>query len=141
MVPTSIQFEGIKTAFRQSKEGYNLTLAIHPDDVPAELMKDFVGSRYMVVMVRLDEQDQPMNRDAEFPGDAAVKAAGMLCRDPEFWDWLFQKEMIFEKNEKACTEFLYGYVGIESRKELKTDTSARDLFVQLKKTFESWRKA
>jgi len=115
-------------------------LAIHPDDVPAELMKDFVGSRYMVVMVRLDEQDQPMNRDAEFPGDAAVKAAGMLCRDPEFWDWLFQKEMIFEKSEKACTEFLYGYVGIESRKELKTDASARDLFIQLKKTFDAWRK-
>ena len=141
MAIPSVQFEGVKTGFRQSKDGYVLSLAIHPDDVPAELMKDFVGSRYMVVMVRLDEQDQPMNRDAEFPGDAAVKAAGMLCRDPEFWDWLFQKEMIFEKNEKACTEFLYGYVGIESRKELKTDASARDLFVQLKKTFESWRKA
>lgn len=140
MAIPSIQFEGIKTAFRQSKEGYNLTLAIHPDDVPAELMKDFVGSRYMVVMVRLDEQDQPMNRDAEFPGDAAVKTAGIVCRDPEFWDWLFQKQMIFEKNEKACTEFLYGYLGIESRKELKTDSSARDLFVQLKRTFDSWRK-
>ena len=140
MAIPSVQFEGVKTGFRQSKDGYVLSLAIHPDDVPAELMKDFVGSRYMVVMVRLDEQDQPMNRDAEFPGDAAVKAAGMLCRDPEFWDWLFQREMIFEKSEKACAEFLYGYVGIESRKELKTDASARDLFIQLKKTFESWRK-
>lgn len=140
MAVPHVQFEGIKTGFRQSKDGYVLSLAIHPDDVPAELMKDFVGSRYMVVMVRLDEQDQPMNRDAEFPGDAAVKAAGMLCRDPEFWDWLFQKEMIFEKSEKACTEFLYSYVGIESRKELKTDASARDLFIQLKKTFDAWRK-
>lgn len=140
MAIPSVQFEGVKTGFRQSKDGYVLSLAIHPDDVPAELMKDFVGSRYMVVMVRLDEQDQPMNRDAEFPGDAAVKAAGMLCRDPEFWDWLFQKEMIFEKSEKACTEFLYSYVGIESRKELKTDASARDLFTQLKKTFDAWRK-
>jgi len=135
-----IQFEGIKTAFRQSKDGFSLSLAIHPDDVPADLMRDFVGSRYMVVMVRLNDDDQPMVREDEFPGDAAVKAAGILCRDPEFWDWLYQKEMIFEKNEAAAKEFLYGYIGIESRKELKTDASARDLFKQLRKTYEAWRK-
>lgn len=135
-----IQFEGIKTAFRQNKDGFSLSLAIHPDDVPPDLMKDFVGSRYMVVMVRLADDDMPMVRDSEFAGDAAVKGAGILCRDPEFWDWLHQKEMLFEKNEKACTEFLYSYLGIESRKELKTDPDARDLFVRLKQAFDIWRK-
>ena len=136
----TIQFEGLKTGFRQNKDGYVLNLAIHPDDVPPDLMKDFVGSRYMVVMVRLADDDQPMVRDNEFAGDAAVKAAGILCRDPEFWDWLCQKEMMFEKSEKACTEFLYGYLGIESRKELKTDADARDLFKRLKQAFEAWSK-
>ena len=135
-----IQFEGIKTAFRQSKDGYTLSLAIHPDEIPADLMLDFVGSRYMVVMVRLGDDDQPMVREDSFPGDAAVKAAGIICRDPEFWEWLFQKQMIFDKNEAAAKEFLYGYIGIETRKELKTDASARDLFNQLKKTFEAWKK-
>ena len=138
--PSPIQFEGVKTAFRQSKDGFSLSLAIHPEDVPADLMKDFVGSRYMVVMVRLGDDDQPMVREDTFPGDAAVKAAGILCRDKEFWDWLFQNERIFEKSELAAKEFLYGYIGIESRKELKTDTAARDLFNQIKKTFEAWRK-
>lgn len=136
----TIQFEGLKTGFRQNKDGYVLNLAIHPDDVPPDLMKDFVGSRYMVVMVRLADDDQPMVRDNEFAGDAAVKAAGILCRDPEFWDWLFQKEMLFDKNEKACTEFMYNYLGIESRKELKTDADARDLFQRLKQAFDAWRK-
>ena len=55
MDPKTVQFEGLKTGFRQNKDGYVLSLAIHPDDVPSELMKDFVGSRYMVVMVRLAE--------------------------------------------------------------------------------------
>lgn len=141
MDPTPIQFEGLKTGFRQNKDGYVLNLAIHPDDVPPELMKDFVGSRYMVVMVRLADDDTPMVRDESFPGDAAVKMAGILCRDPEFWDWLHQKEMLFEKNEKACAEFLYSYLGIESRKELKTDHEARDLFTRLKQAFDAWRKA
>ena len=31
-----IQFEAIKTALKQSKEGYVLTLAVHPDDIPDE---------------------------------------------------------------------------------------------------------
>jgi len=141
MDPKTVQFEGLKTGFRQNKDGYVLSLAFHPDDVPSELMKDFVGSRYMVVMVRLADDDTPMVRDEAFPGDAAVKAAGILCRNPEFWDWLVRKEMMFEKNEKACTEFLYGYLGIESRKELKTDADARDLFNRLKHAFEAWSDA
>lgn len=140
MAQPTIQFEGIKTAFRQTKDGYNLTLAVHPDEVPTDLITDFVGARYMVVMVRLGDDDQPLHREDEFPGDNAVKHAGILCRDPEFWEWLFKKQAIFEKNETACKEWLHSYLGIESRKELKTDTSARDLFNQLRRTFDAWRK-
>lgn len=141
MQSNPIQFEGIKTGLRQSKDGYLLSIAIHPDDINDALMRDFVGSRYMVVMVRLGDDDQPMVRDNSFPGDTAVKMAGLVCRDPEFWEWLFQKQMIFEKTESAAKEFLYGYIGIETRKELKTDASARDLFNQLKKTFDAWKGA
>ena len=45
-----IQFEAIKTSLKQSKDGYILTLAVHPDDLPDDLMRDFIGSRYVVVM-------------------------------------------------------------------------------------------
>jgi hypothetical protein len=85
---------------KQSKDGYVLTLAVHPDELPDAMMRDFVGSRYVVVMVRLGDDEQPMTRENEFPGDHAVKMAGILCRDPEFWDWLHAKEWLMEKNEK-----------------------------------------
>jgi hypothetical protein len=136
----TLNFEGIKLGLKQSKDGFVLTLAVHPDDIPDELMRDFVGSRYQVVMVRLGDDDQPLSREGEFPGDHAVKMAGILCRDPEFWRWLNDREMLMEKNEKACTEWLVSYLGIESRKELKTDTEARNLFNQLKRSFDAWRK-
>jgi hypothetical protein len=136
----TLNFEGIKLGLKQSKDGFVLTLAVHPDDIPDELMRDFVGSRYQVVMVRLGDDDQPLSREGEFPGDHAVKMAGILCRDPEFWRWLNDREMLMEKNEKACTEWLVSYLGIESRKELKTDTEARSLFNQLKRSFDAWRK-
>ena len=116
-----------------------LTLSVHPDDLPDELMRDFVGSRYMVVMVRIGDDEKPINRANEFPGDTAVKIAGMLCRDPEFWEWLHENEWLQEKNEGACVEWLTSFLGIESRKELKTNSEARDLFNNIKDKFESWR--
>ena len=135
-----IQFEGIKTGLKQSKDCYVLTMAVHPDDLPDDLMRDFVGSRYVVVMVRLGDDERPMNRDNEFPGDHAVKMAGMLCRDPEFWEWLHQKDLLMTKSEKECATWLSEYLGIESRKELKLNEDARDLFNRLKASFEAWRK-
>jgi len=118
-----------------------LSLAVHPDELHNDLMRDFVGSRYVVVMVRLGDDEQPMNQENEFPGDHAVKLAGILCRDPEFWDWLHQKEWLMEKNEKACASWIASYLDIESRKELKTNEEARHLFNQLRTSFEAWRKA
>ena len=137
----TLSFEAIKIGLKQSKDGFVLTLALHPSDIPHDLMTDFVGSRYQVVMVRLGDDEQPMSREGEFPGDHAVKMAGILCRDPEFWKWLNDREMLMEKNEKACAEWLTSYLGIESRKELKTDTEARSLFNQLKRSFDAWKQS
>jgi len=136
----TINFEAIKIGLKQSKDGFVLTLAVHPDEIPHDLMTDFVGSRYQVVMVRLGDDDQPLSREGEFPGDHAVKMAGMLCRSQEFWRWLHDREMLMEKNEAACTEWLISYLGVESRKELKTNTEARALFNQLKRSFDAWSK-
>ena len=43
----------------QDKNGTNIRLTIHPNDVPPQLHKDWVGSRYMVVMVKLNEDGTP----------------------------------------------------------------------------------
>lgn len=135
----NIQFEAVKTGLRQGKDGYILNLSIHPDDIQDDLMRDFVGSRYMVVMVRIGDDEQPLNREQSFPGDAAVKMAGILCRDPDFWEWLHENEWLEDKNEIACVEWLTGFLDIDSRKELKTNSDARDLFNNIKDKFESWR--
>ena len=57
------------------------------------------------------------------------------------WEWLHAKEWLMEKNERACTEWLISYLNIESRKELKTDQDARELFAKLKSSFDAWRKS
>jgi hypothetical protein len=135
----NIQFEAVKTALRQSKDGYSLTLVIHPDDIPEELVKDFVGARYVVVMVRLDENEQPMQREKETPGAHAVKMAGVLCRDLEFWSWVNNAWDLSITSEAECAKWLCEYLGLESRSELKTDEEARGLFNTLRNGFYDWR--
>ena len=61
----TLTFEAIKVALKQDKTGYVLTLCIHPDDVPLDLLRDFVGSHYQVVMVRIEKYLDPI--PSEFP--------------------------------------------------------------------------
>lgn len=135
----TIQFEGVKLGLRQSKDGYNLSLAVHPDDIPDDLVRDFVGSRYMVVMVRLGDDEQPVNRELEFAGNHAVKIAGMLCRDPDFWTFINDTQGDEVTSEFECAAWLKMFLNIESRSELKTDKNARENFAKLRKGFESWK--
>tara|TARA_R100000231_G_scaffold82483_1_gene63051 strand:+ start:2789 stop:3016 length:228 start_codon:yes stop_codon:yes gene_type:complete len=57
-----VSFEAVKTSMMQDKNGTNIKLTIHPNDVPQDLHKDWVGSRYMVVMVKLNEDGTPDDR-------------------------------------------------------------------------------
>jgi hypothetical protein len=136
----TIQFEAIKTALKQTKDGYGLSLAVHPDDLPEDLMRDFVGSRYMVVMVRIGDNEQPVNRELEFPGDHAVKMAGMMCRDSDFWKWIKLKTGADVTSEKECAQWLSEFLNIQSRKELKEDQAVREVFNKYRKEFETWKR-
>ena len=60
---SNINFEAVKTSMMQDKNGTNIRLTIHPNDVPQDLHKDWVGSRYMVVMVKLNEDGTPDERE------------------------------------------------------------------------------
>jgi hypothetical protein len=134
----TINFEAVKVALKQDKEGYVLTLRIHPDDLQDDLIRDFIGSRYQVVMVRLNQDEQPMNREAELGGSKAVRIAGMLCRDPKFWDYLHHDLQIIEASEKEATEWLRTYLNVQSRSDIKTNLAAQELLEKVHKEFKQW---
>jgi hypothetical protein len=134
----TLQFEALKVALKQDKTGYILTLCMHPDDIPLELLRDFVGARYQVVMVRVDSDDKPLDV-REFEGDKFVRLAGMMCRDKEFWKYLYDDTQIFSATETEATDWLRGYLNIKSRKELKHNSLASDLLVKLNREYETWK--
>jgi hypothetical protein len=137
----TLQFEATKVALKQDKTGYVLTLSLHPDDIPEDLLRDFVGARYQVVMVRIGSDEQPMDKADEFGGNRSIRIAGLLCRDSHFWEYLVEDNQIFEANEELATDWLRDYLSIKSRSELKTNHTARELLDKLHKDYNKWNHA
>lgn len=135
----TLQFESIKVALKQNKDGYILTLCVHPDDIPDELIRDYVGAHYQVVMVRLNQDNMPMDREKEFEADRAVKYSAILCKDESFWEFLNDSGEIFECNEKEATVWMRTYLDIKSRSELKTNVEARKKLDNLTKDYAKWK--
>ena len=73
----TIQYEAVKVALKQDRTGFMLTMSIHPDEIPEKLIRDFVGARYQVVMVRLNGDEQPMYRGEEY---GIRRFVSMLCK-------------------------------------------------------------
>jgi hypothetical protein len=133
----TLQYEAIKVAMKQDKEGFILTLRVHPDEVPEALLRDFVGARYQTVMVRIGDDERPLNRD-NF--SEVVKLAGMLPRNPDFRQWLVSIDQIFEDDEDEAVVWLKNYCGISSRRELATNPGAAAILRQINQEFQAWKK-
>ena len=137
----TLQFEAIKIAMRQDRSGFILTLNVHPDEAPSEMLKDFVGARYQVVMVRLSDGDVPMNRDQEYARDP-VRMSAILCKDKEFARFLFNTSLTFTWLEEAeVTEWLREELKITSRAELKDNREAAKQFWFIYQEFMQWKQS
>jgi hypothetical protein len=112
----ALQFEARKVALKQDRTGYVLTLSLHPDEIPVELLRDFVGSRYGCALVRIQDDETPTAYSNR------VQTAGMLCRSVEFQEFLGTMDEISAAAElcKRC--------GIESRSELNGNEEAQMAF-------------
>lgn len=134
----TLQFEAVKMAIKQDKNGYALTLSVHPDMIPEGLLRDFVGSRYQVVMVRINEDEQPMNRERELSRDY-VRTAGILCRDKQFHQFLVDANQVFEATEEVVTDWLKKELGVKSRTEIPQNPTAVSRLLSIQQEFNLWK--
>lgn len=132
------KFEGVKVALKQDRTGYILTLSVHPDEVPEDILRDFVGARYQVVMVRLTNEERPMIREQEHSGDM-VRMAGILCRDPMFQRFLLEAGQTFDASEDIATAWLKEELNIKSRAELRENNAAATQLRIINQEFQAWK--
>lgn len=129
----ALQFEARKVSLKQDRTGYVLTLSLHPDEIPEELLRDFVGTRYACAIVRIQDDETPTAYNNR------VQKAGMLCRQENFQTFLSEFIGGFVDEESAATE-LCRQCGIESRSELNGNLSAQNKFDALVAEYENWSK-
>lgn len=133
----AFNFEAVKITMSQTKDGTMIKFAIHPNDCPHELHTDPVGSRYMIALVRLEDDDTAMRRlDDEKSRALVVQRAALLCQNPKFQTWLVHMGMADKVSEEEAKKGLKEALLIESRSELKTDAVARKKFAELVRSFE-----
>lgn len=123
----ALQFEARKVALKQDRTGFVLTLSLHPDEIPEELLRDFVGARYACALVRIQDDETATEYNNR------VKKAGMLCRDERFQDFLE-----VNSEDEAAAE-LCKRCGIESRTELHGNADAKSIFDSLLREYEAVR--
>lgn len=120
-----LQFEARKVALKQDRTGFVLTLSLHPDEAPEELLRDFVGARYACALVRIQDDETATDYDNR------VKKAGILCRRANFQDFLE-----VNSEDEAAAE-LCKRCGIASRTELHGNAQAKSTFDSIVREYES----
>lgn len=129
----ALGFECVKVALKQDRTGYILTLSVHPDEIPEELMRDFVGARYMCALARINDDE------TQTPYKNRVKRAGMLARAKTFHEWLAQDYGILTEGvEDVAVDFIHQTCSIQSRTELNGNKKAQKLFDEMVENYERW---
>ena len=133
----TIQCEVVKVAMTQDRNGHILKVAIHPSDLPKDLILDPLGSRYMMVLARLNDQDEVIQPKEKTDGEKAIDIAGLLCRNPRFISWMFDYGYGHERTESGAIEGIKDHCGIKSRRDFRTNDEARRRFLALRDLFEA----
>lgn len=129
------EMECVKLGMRHTKDGHILSIVMHPNDTPEDILRDPVGQRYMAVFVRVNDHEEAVASPQVEDGLKAVKLAGTLCSDADFQLWMASKGYATGVSEEAATEGMRAYLGVTSRKELKTDADARAVLSRLRSAF------
>lgn len=133
----ALHFEAVKTSMRQDKDGSKITLAIHPSQVPVDLFAAPTGTRFMVAMVIVGDDERPVKGRDTTEGERAVQSAAMLCRNPKFQKWLEARGFAMMADEASAADAIRAFCNIDSRSELATNHAARTKFLKLREAFEN----
>lgn len=83
----SLSCEAKKHAYRQTQDGVVVSFVLHPNDVPDALAVSPLGTRYMVALVEIGDDEQPVNRkggahEVEQDQDSSVLMARPRSDEP-----------------------------------------------------------
>ena len=140
----AMHFEAVKVSMSQDRNGIILRLNVHPNDCPKDLHTDWVGTRYVVAMVKLRDDDTVDDRGV-VAIQRLVASAGMLSRNEEFFSFLVAHGKAEPTDdpwemEQRCADAIRQECGVQSRSEFRDNETARARFEVLRQEFTEWKR-
>lgn len=146
--------EAKKHAFRQTQDGVVVSFVLHPQDVPPSLALASLGTRYMLALVEIGDDEQPVagspvsnaaSSDEPAPGKphaswhkpSPAQQAGILCNDPAFTKFLLERYPDTIRNSNA-SQTVRTLCGVTSRSEIQRGTKAALLWADIVADYRAW---
>lgn len=160
----AINCEVRKIAYRQTKDGVVVSFVLHPNEVPSELANAHLGTRYMIALVEIGDDDQPKGGDRTEAGRiseqldtaprqetktggarswdsmSAAQQAGILCADKAFQKFITEKNgWAWQPNDEQAAQYIRDYCDVQSRSNIDTTPGRRVLWDNLVAGFRTWQ--
>lgn len=138
----AVSCEVKKHAYRQTQDGFVISFILHPQEVPEELATAGLGTRYVMALSEIGDDEQPVERiaAAEQParqeqsasvGRSPAQVAGYLCTLGSFQEFLREKftdqwvpnAVAGRSKEDVAKETLYDICAVTSRTQLTKDNT------------------
>jgi hypothetical protein len=135
----ALHCEMVKYAYRQTKDGVVVSFVVHPNDVPAELSSSHIGSRYMVALVELGDDETPKKPSKkDWREMTPASQAAIRCGDVKFRNFLRSEHGLNTKDKDEAATAVRNLCGVTSRMELATNHKARTLWHSIDTQYREW---
>ena len=144
--------EAIKISLKQEADGIIVAFRIHPDDLPTDLLRARINSRFALAFQQIGDDEKPIPASPVMKAvekkkkqNANVMRAAIACGEAKFQHFLKQtypdkwKEYLGSPSARASC-VLRAFVGIDSRRDLATNPEALKLFDVLMGKYEMWKR-
>ncbi len=136
----STHCEAKKHGYRQTQDGIVVSFVLHPNEVPDDLALAALGTRYMLALVRIGDDETPQPPKAKRPSRPFAslprsQQAGILCNDKTFQRWVTGRYG-FTMDLNGARQFVINECKVNSRRELDVDVEAGVLWDVLRGQFE-----
>ena len=141
----TVIFEALKSRMYQNKDGHYLTLKIHRNDIPEELIRDDINCRYYVTVTPIGDDEKPAPHRERSEGEFLVAEVGRLTKDKNFQEFLVETNRLSEEDfldddyEEVTANFLRNHLNVVSRAELKGNILAQESWQTLRGEYDEWK--
>lgn len=150
-----------KHALRQTQDGIVVAFVVHPNDVPPALQLAPLGTRYMLALVEIGEDEQPkavahdrkVTKEPAPDRDAPARAprkwgavpypeqAGIRLGEPAFVKFVGEHYGYVVRNADDANNVIKELCHVDSKRDIKPGSFAGDTWAGIDSAFCAWQLA